>query len=60
MPRLTRLLSLTRLTRLTWLPWRERREQQTEQGELLLETGQAFLLESSPDNAGNPEYLLTE
>lgn len=57
MPRLTRLLSLTRLT---WLPWRERREQQTEQGELLLETGQAFLLESSPDNAGNPEYLLTE
>ena len=57
MPRLTRLLSLTRQT---WLPWRERREQQTEQGELLLETGQAFLLESSPDNAGNPEYLLTE
>jgi hypothetical protein len=57
MPRLTRLLALTRLT---WLPWRERREQQTEQGELLLETGQAFLLESSPDNAGNPEYLLTE
>ena len=57
MPRLTRLLSLTRPT---WLPWAERREQQTEQGELLLETGQAFLLESSPDNAGNPEYLLTE
>ena len=57
MPRLTRLLSLTRLT---WLPWAERREQQTAQGELLLETGQAFLLESSPDNAGNPEYLLTE
>lgn len=57
MPRLTRLLSLTRLT---WLPWAQRREQQTEQGELLLETGQAFLLESSPDNAGNPEYLLTE
>lgn len=57
MPRLTRLLSLTRLT---WLPWAQRREQQTEQGELLLETGQAFLLESSPDNAGNPEYLMTE
>ena len=57
MARLTRLLSNTRLT---WLPWAERREQQTEQGELLLETGQAFLLESSPDNAGNPEYLLTE
>lgn len=55
--RLTRLLALTRLT---WLPWAERREQQTEQGELPLETGQAFLLESSPDNAGNPEYLLTE
>lgn len=57
MPRLTRLLSLTRLT---WLPWAERREQQTEQGELLLETGQAFLLESSPDNAGNPEFIRTE
>lgn len=57
MPRLTRLLALTRLT---WLPWAERREQQTAQGELLLETGQAFLLESSPDNAGNPEYLLIE
>ena len=57
MPRLTRLLALTRLT---WLPWAERREQQTAHGELLLETGQAFLLESSPDNAGNPEYLLTE
>lgn len=57
MARLTRLLFRTRLT---WLPWAERREQQTEQGELLLETGQAFLLESSPDNAGNPEYLLTE
>ena len=57
MPRLTRLLALTRLT---WLPWAQRREQQTEQGELLLETGQAFLLESSPDNAGNPEYLRLE
>ena len=57
MPRLTRLLALTRLT---WLPWQARREQQTAQGELLLETGQAFLLESSPDNAGNPEFLLTE
>ena len=54
------LTRLTALTRLTWLPWAERREQQTAQGELLLETGQAFLLESSPDNAGNPEYLLTE
>ena len=57
MARLTHLLFRTRLT---WLPWAERREQQTEQGELLLETGQAFLLESSPDNAGNSEYLLTE
>ena len=57
MARLTRLLSNTRLT---WLPLAERREQQTEQGELLLETGQAFLLESSPDNAGNSEYLLLE
>lgn len=54
------LTRLTALTRLTWLPWAERREQQTEQGKLLLETGQAFLLESSPDNAGNHEYLLTE
>ena len=54
------LTRLTALTRLTWLPWAERREQQTAQGKLLLETGQAFLLESSPDNAGNPEYLLTE
>jgi len=57
MPRLTRLLAITRPT---WLPWAERREQQTAQGKLLLETGQAFLLESSPDNAGNPEYLLIE
>ena len=57
MPRLTRLLALTRLT---WLPWAERREQQTAQGELLLETGQALLLESSPDHAGNPEYLRLE
>lgn len=54
------LTRLTALTRLTWLPWRERREQQTAQGELLLETGQAFLLESSPDNAGNPEFIRTE
>jgi len=57
MPRITRLLALTRLT---WLPWAERREQQTAQGKLLLETGQAFLLESSPDNAGNPEFIRTE
>jgi len=57
MPRSTRLLALTRLT---WLPWAERREQQTAQGKLLLETGQAFLLESSPDNAGNPEFIRTE
>lgn len=57
MPILTRL---TALTRLTWLPWQQRREQQTEQGELLLESGQAFLLESSPDDAGNPEYLRLE
>jgi len=54
------LTRLTALTRLTWLPWAERREQQTAQGELLLETGQAFLLESSPDNAGNPEFIRTE
>ena len=54
---------LTRLTALTWLPrrlWWERREQQTEAGELLLETGQAFLLETSPDNAGQPEYIRLE
>ena len=55
--RLTRLLALTRLT---WLPWADRREQQTAQSKLLLETGQAFLLESSPDNAGNPEFIRTE
>lgn len=57
MPRLNRLLALTRLT---WLPWQARREQQTAQAELLQETGQALLLESSPDNAGNPQYLVTE
>ena len=54
------LTRLTALTRLTWLPLAERREQQTAQGKLLLETGQAFLLESSPDNAGNPEFIRTE
>ena len=54
------LTRLTRLMRLSWLPWQERREQQTAQGELLLESGQAFILESSPDDAGNPEYLRLE
>lgn len=57
MPLLTRL---TALNRLTWLPWQQRREQQTTQGELLLESGQAFLLETSPDDAGQPEYLRLE
>ena len=54
------LLTLTALSRLTRLPWRQRREQETAQGELLLESGQAFILESSPDEAGNPEYLRLE
>jgi hypothetical protein len=54
------LARLTAPTALTRVPWRERREQQTEQGELLLESGQAFLLETSPDSAGNPEYLRLE
>jgi len=57
MAALTRLFALTRLT---WLPWQKRREQQTTQGELLLESGQAFLLETSPDDAGQPEYLRLE
>ena len=57
---MARLLRLSWLTGLTRLPWAERREQQTAQAELLQETGQALVLESSPDNAGNPQYLLSE
>lgn len=37
-----------------------RRPQQTAQAGLLLETGAALLLESSPDAAGRPEYLVLE
>jgi hypothetical protein len=54
------LLRLTAMARLSRLPWAERREQQTAQAEILQETGQALVLESSPDNAGNPQYLLSE
>jgi len=54
------LLRLAAMARLTRLPWAERREQQTAQAELLQETGQALVLESSPDNAGNPQYLINE
>jgi hypothetical protein len=54
------LMRLSAMARLSRLPWAERREQQTVQAELLQETGQAIVLESSPDNAGNPQYLLNE
>ena len=54
------LMHLAAMARLSCLPWAERREQQTGQAELLQETGQALVLESSPDNAGNPQYLLSE
>ena len=54
------ILQLTRLTRLLRLSSTDRRHEQTEAGELLLESGDALLLESSPDDAGNPEYLRLE
>lgn len=48
-----------------WAEWAARtpiqwRSEPTVQRELLLESGDAILLESSPDAAGQPEFIVLE
>ena len=55
-----KLTKQTSLFRLFQNPPTSRRTEQTVAGELLLESGDAFLLESSPDDAGNLEFIRLE